>query len=367
MKQLRYIVWLLPLLMQGCDFFYSTVEYKGREAEPRLCVFARNQPSDRFYVELSHSVFFLDADTLSIPWVNDADVTLQVNSMPEVTAEYFPEPVRYFDSIRNTYRHILGHRYSAPIVYGGNDTVRLHVEHPMYGTAEALQVCPMMQQFTITLDSVVNQREFWAHLHLDAYMGASTDVLSMFFDVTGWYDNQYGYVDYLVQTYSKEKAFGELHNQLTYSGYYAGFYMYLPVADTDRDIPVVLAPRYSTRFNDSILQNIERLTISGTIRVHTQDYYQHLMSLARVRGNGNEYVEDFVAPNDSTERRQYYDMVGILDRIAEEFTVLGNAESYQVYGNLSAGNKHDLQPFGCFSLYQETYQQIWLPMAPYVR
>ena len=40
----------------------------------------------------------------------------------------------------------------------------------------------------------------------------------------------------------------------------------------------------------------------------------------------------------------------IFNIISEEFSVLGNAEGYQVYSNLTGKNKRNLQPFGCFRM-----------------
>lgn len=347
MKRYSIIAILLCLLLQGCDFFYSTVEYKGKEADPRLCVVAHMSPGNEHHAFVMHSEFFLHADERTVPEVNDALVTLQVNSGLPVAAQYVPNAFgyNYTDNIGISHRAYYGD-YEASLPIAGNDTVRLHVEHPDYGTADAVQICPMWQRMSLTLDSLSVFGEVYAHMHLPAYTGNPEDLLSM--QVSFLNTNVY----YNVYIYSRDSAFSGLDNLQTASGYYAGSNVTLCVSSHDRDIAVVFDTP-NKRWNDSIAEATDTLQIWTEITSRTPEDYTYRTSLERVSGQlYNRYVPDLPSERATDSREdglQDFDIGELFDVIAEEFSVLGNAESYQVNGNL-IGDKRDLQPFGCFTL-----------------
>lgn len=354
MNRSLYILLVLSLLLQSCDFFYSTVEYKGKEAEPRLCVICRAEPQYQMIgVNVLHSEYFLHTNKEEWLSVKDAQVTLQVNNLPPVVASESYER-KYYDTKTDSF-YVTNESYDgiyiAPLVYKGNDTIRLHVSHPDYGSAEAVQVCPMQQTYTLTLDSVVDKAQLWMHLHLPAYQGNISDVLELQFDVEGHTDTDT--IDYHAVLYSLDVAFDILDNYQTDYDYYAGIPLYVPVSNEVRDIAVVIAPQYGWfAEDDSIIQDVRNITVHGVVTAKTLDGYKYEASIRRInRLNRYYYIRDFLAPENGSNDR--IDFSELLEDISEDFEVLGNAESYQVVGNLSPATPKDIPPFGCFYLYQD--------------
>lgn len=346
MNRSSYILVLCCWLLQSCDFFYSTVEYKGTEAKPRLCVVASNTANSDAYVHVLHSEYFLHTDSMNWPAVENALVTFQVNNMPPVVAT---EIDRSLSGSAQQQKH--EGTYTAPLVFNSNDTVRLHVEHPNYGSADAVQICPMKQTYMLSMDSLVNNTQLWLQLHLPAYHGAATDVIELYFEVEGLTDT--ATIDYNALLYSLDESFDVLNNYQTNYDYYAGTRMYLPVSDSERVIPIVLASPYGWfAETDSVLQDVSSISVRGYITVRTIDGYKYIASLRRINDRSDYiYIRDFLAPEkDSYERMDFSEL---LENISTEFEVLGNAESYQVNGNMTPANPKDLPPFGCFYLYQE--------------
>lgn len=367
MTRFRYIVLLIPFLLQSCDFFYSTVEYKGKEAEPRMCVMSHMYAgdSDRRTMHVLHSEFFLHANKRSVPVLENALVTLQVNSSAPVAATFVPDSETMPPQ---------GNRYEEPVKYGcyqaglaftGNDTVRLHVEHPQYGIADAVQVCPMPQQVTIQVDSVVPKyAEIWCHLHLPAYSGDLTDVLTLDINSTAafiWIDTTLEVAS--LYYYSPDETFAVYDNFRTPTGYYAGSNLTFPVSDTGRSIQMVLVGETGT---DSLFAQAEELDIQMNLISQTRDDYRYYTSLDRAQTYASaRYVSShymaakhypelpsirYSGTDLSPEEQYTYDMSQLFDNISEEFDVLGNAENYQVYSNITGTNSQGVQPFGCFSL-----------------
>lgn len=351
MKQLKYIVVLLPLLLQGCDFFYSTVEYKGKEAEPRLCVISHLEAnSTNTRIDVLHSEFFLHAGADSLPVLNDALVTLQVNNAPPVPAVFVPGHDTMFVNTMYGGKNVAYGHYEAPVFIQEFDTVRLHVEHPVYGTADALQVCPEMPYMELILDSLdTRYSQMYCHLLLPPYKGDPTDIMAVSGNMV---------------IYSKDPTFAKYDNYQTPLGYYAGTELRMTVSSEPRSIPLILASLYIEEYDH------ETQTLTLQFDMHstscTQDDYRYRSTLRRATGQ-NLWRRAFPEPpSERTEVEEDVgmgvDMAEMMDIIAEEFSVLGNVEGYQVYGNLTGTNAHDLQPFGCFTLtnwyaFSQTY--VW--------
>lgn len=364
MRRELYIVFMLALLLQGCDFFYSTVDYKGKEADMRLCVVSRELPpesaDDLFRVDVLHSMFFLSDEDYVLPVLKDAKVSVQVNSLPAVPAVYTSDrdTVMTMDGTGNVYLRILEGGYMTPLAFAAKDTVRLHVEHPAYGTADAVQVCPVKQPFTLSIDSVSEYGELWCHMHVPAYTGDMNGVLTIQAAImTDEYDEE----GMSMFAYSRDEAFAYYDNYQTPSGYYAGYQLHMQPALTDRDIALVFYPGvgYMADIYDDTTDTI--LNISAYMLARTREDYMYKSTMYAALGR-SMYVNELIS-----ERRQssnpaddYFDinMEELFYMISENFDVLGNAESYQVYGNLSGSNKQNIQPFGCFSLVNTTEQHI---------
>ena len=88
-------------------------------------------------------------------------------------------------------------------------------------------------------------------------------------------------------------------------------------------------------------------TLSRTLDSPYSNYMPDLTSESTMRGDD---VPDI-------------NIAEIFNIISEEFSVLGNAEGYQVYSNLTGKNKRNLQPFGCFlmSNWYSVSQTVPLP------
>ena len=341
------VLWFLPLLMSGCNFFYSTVEYRGKEAEPRLCVVSCMQPPSMAYdqvrVDVLHSEFFLYTGRTDIPVLQDAQVSLQVNHASPMLLPFVSDPDTIY-SMRNTYdmnASVLSGYFSAPVAFAALDTLRLQVSHPVYGTADAVQVCPAKQAFTLTLDSVSQYGEMWCHLHLAPYAGSMSDVLTLQ-AVTQLPDAR----ELTTYIYTEDTCAARYDNVQLLS-YFAGAQLHLPVSAEARDIPVVLDAHIVTDTLQLIMYALTR----------TREDYEYKTSLDRVLAR-SMYVPVLSSMNESDPERMGFTMEELFNEIAESFDVLGQAENYQVYGNLTGTNTLGLQPFGCFSLVNLTEQTI---------
>lgn len=371
MKRGAYILILLSVALNSCNFFYSTVEYIGKEAEPRLCVVSQFAPQDASgepaRVDVLHSEFFLRSNTQSLPVLPDATVTLQVNSLTPVTAVFMPDKdtIRSYSPTDSTLRTSTFGYYAAPLVFGGNDTIRMHVDHPQYGTVDAVQVCPMLQSAVMTVDSLSRFDELCCHVHLFAYTGAETDVLSLQVQVD----------DYPAYIYSTAGDFEPYDNYQTLSGYYAGQQLTLPTSSSERDLPLVIdtkvkripdLPVVPGNAGGSVVppdqhQPNEPVTLHVTLRAltRTRDNYRYKISLRSAIGLTARSTPEPPSQRDTTNMdKQDLSMIEILDAVSAEFDVLGNAEGYQVYSNLTGTNSLDVQPFGCFSLVNCFEQKI---------
>ena len=357
MKRYTYIILSLSLLLPGCDFFYSEVEYKGKEAEPRLCVVSHIKAnSSMARVDVLHSEFFLNAAKDSLPVLRDALVTLKRNNDAPVPLVYVPGNDTFAANIEYGFKKLPYGHYEAPISFSENDIIRLHVEHPEYGLVYAEQVCPQMPYFELQVDSLSVYNEVYGRLYLPAYKGKMTDVLALKANMEG---------NLMTYIYSRDPVFATYPNYQTTSGYYGGRELYLPVSDQPREIQVIL-DRYTTgrvspvypsgspSFNPEgpdTTKVSDKITMSIDATSHTIDSYQYINTLMRVAGDpfGN-YVPDMTSERAMRQNDQgmEFDIAEIFNIISEEFNVLGNAEGYQVYINLTGKNKQNLQPFGCF-------------------
>ena len=361
MKKYAFILVLTPFILHGCDFFYSTVEYKGREAEPRLCVTSHVEANSSLArVDVLHSEFFLNAAKDSLPVLRDALVTLQRNSDAPVPLTYVPghdTVTSYSENGWSVRKFPLGH-YEAPISFFESDTVRLHVEHPDYGSVDAIQVCPMMPFAELTIDSVSVYNEVYCRLSLPPYRmfgrGDLTDVLMLTAAVgvgkTVYYSMNPAYM------YSRDPALTTYHKYQTTTGYYGGIALYLPVSDQPREIQLVL-DHYAEGMSEPLTDDTDVaeeqiLSVSINLQSHTLDGYRYMYTLSRTLDSPfSNYMPDLTS--ESTMRGDDVPDISIAEIfniISEEFSVLGNAEGYQVYSNLTGKNKRNLQPFGCFRM-----------------
>ena len=366
MKHNGHILLIVALLLQGCDFFYSTVEYKGKEAQPRMCVIAHlNSSRVSPRVDVLHSEFFLHSNNSQLPILEDAQVTVQVNNESPVDMPFLPKQTIVLVNAGNgrMYRDSIGY-YSAPVSFQGNDTVRLHIEHPEYGSADAMQICPMKQQFALEVDSVSKYCEIWCHMHLPAYTGSMTDVLTLDINSTTaymWIDTTLEVVS--LEHYSQDETFAVYDNYQTPAGYFAGNNLTFPVSATDRTIAMVLVSDTFKLFKPSNLSKVHKMWITMELWSQTQDDYKYYTSLDNVMSRSSssysqshytaKYIPELPSAKDTITQQTTdpgLDIAKLLSEIAEEFNVLGNAEGYQVYSNISGSNRQKVQPFGCFSL-----------------
>lgn len=364
MSKHTWYILFLALLLQGCDFFYSTVEYQGKEADNRLCVISRavpmDKPDDMLRVDVMHSAYFFNSGQQAMPVLKDALVTVQVNSAPARQAVFTPDSDTLYSMNDNGMmrRSILEGSYEVNLPFAGNDTLRLLVNHPQYGTATTMQVCPMRQEFTLQVDSISRYGEVWCHMHLPAYLGSMSDVLTLQTAVVTNESNDEGYN---LCAYSRNEVFAQYENKQTRSGFYGGQQLHLSPDTTDRDVQLVLDARAGMwRSYDSSSVRQDTLLISAYVIARTQDDYQYKTSMRRVLGR-TEYVPELSSqqPQDNSQGDYIdFNIEEIFDLIAESFDVLGNAESYQVHGNLQGTNSRGLQPFGCFSLVNPNKQTV---------
>lgn len=371
MKYIRYIVWLLPLLLSSCDFFYSTVTYKGPEADPHLCVEARLTASPdgekkRQEVYVTHSAFFLDSYYGSFPLVDDAVVTAQINSDRQVSGKYVqPKYDSYSGKLRS------GGYYRLDLALAAGDSVWLNVEHPLYGKAEAMQVCPAQQSMDITVDSISRYGEIYAKMHLVGYQGNPTDVVTFIPRV----DRCQARLKYkrgistttdtvivfetdsvAVVMYSPDECFARYQDKQSLSGYYAGYSLTMPAQKENHVVPVILDSHLFTGIVGEDLM-IDYMFISIRTEVRTIEDYDYYTSLADVLGNNSYYVPSMSSQtgDEQSETREY--MEAVILSIREAFDELGNVEESQIYGNLSG--EADKPPIGCFSLinvYEHTFK-----------
>ena len=366
MKKYAFILVLTPFILHGCDFFYSTVEYKGREAEQRLCVTSHVEANSSLArVDVLHSEFFLNAAKDSLPVLRDALVTLQRNNDAPVPLTYVPghdTATNYSEYGYGLKRFPYGH-YEAPISFFECDTVRLHVEHPDYGSVDAIQVCPMMPYAELTIDSVSVYDEVYCHLYLPPYKrygrGDLTDVLMLTASVDV---GKTAYIStYTAYMYSRDPALTTYHKYQTTTGYYGGTVLFLPVSDQPRDIQLILdhytagrtEPWQDDEYDDDTDSTGEqKMSVNINLQSHTLDSYLYMYTLSRTLDSPfSNYLPDLTS--ESTMRGEVapdINIAEIFNIISEEFSVLGNAEGYQVHSNLTGKNKLNMQPFGCFRM-----------------
>lgn len=362
MKYIRYIVWLLPLLLSSCDFFYSTVTYTGPEADPHLCVEARLTASPdgekkRQEVYVTHSAFFLDNYNGTLMLVPDAWVGVQVNRDQPVYGKYV---VSNFDTYSGKLRS--GGYYEYKLALSAGDSVLLSVEHPTYGKAEAVQVCPSEQPLTVTVDSISRYGEIYGKMHLSGYQGSPTDVVTFIPRV----DKCQARLTYergaLTQTdtvivfeadsvavamYSPDDCFARYQDKRSQSGYYAGYSLTLPVSAEEYEVPIILD---SHMFGGIVGKNglsIDYMFISIRTEVRTIEDYDYYTSLAGVL-NRSDYVPPLSSQMEDEQSETMEYMEAVIESIREAFDELGNVEESQIYGNLYG--EADKPPIGCFSL-----------------
>lgn len=359
--RLIHSILLIPLLLTGCDFFYSTVNYTGPEAEPHLCVEARftatpdgSDPETR-KVFVSSSAFFLDAYGSYVPYVDDAVVTAQVNRGVSVSGTYIP-PV--YDEY--TYKTRSGGYYSLDLPVQAGDSVLLRVEHPAYGRAEAWQVCPAQQPLALTVDSISRYGEVYGKIHLPGYRGNPTDVVTLTSKVDrcqarltyqkGRYTDTDTVIVYEADSismvmYTKDDCFDKYHDKQS-SGYYASYSLTLPASAEDRTLPVIMDSHIFTGIVGKDLL-IDNMVISIRTEVRTIEDYDYYTSLHRALDR-SDYAPPMSSQmtDEQSESRLY--MEDVIESIREAFDELGNVEESQIYGNLD-GERHK-KPIGCFSL-----------------
>jgi len=315
---------------------------------------------DLFRVDVLRSTFFLNGTDYALPVLTDAKVSLQVNSQPPVPAAFTPngDTIIAMDANGNVQIHTLEGHYAAPLSFADKDTVRLHVEHPTFGSADAMQVCPVKQPFTISVDSLSQYGELWCHMHVPAYTGDMNDVLTL---QTALMSDELDEEGMSVYAYSRDEAFAYYDNYQTPSGYYAGYQLHMQPAKTDRDIVLVIYPGLGYIADDYDDTVDTKLNICAYMLARTQEDYMYKSTLYAAMGR-SMYVSELISERmqSSNPADDYFDinMEELFYMISENFDVLGNAESYQVYGNLSGKNKQNIQPFGCFSLVNTTQQDI---------
>ncbi len=363
MRKELYIVFVMSLLLQSCDFFYSTVDYKGREADARLCVVTRETPPDSlgdpFHVNVLHSVFFLNDDDYTLPVLKDAKVSVKVNHSSYKQAVYTPNSDTVFaiDGDGFVRSRILDGRYEVPLLFAAKDTVRLHVEHPTYGTADAMQVCPEKQPFKLTVDSLSQYGELWCHMFVPAYKGDTSDVLTIQAAV---FDDDLSDNGLSIVAYSDNEAFGYYDNYQTNAGYYAGYQLHMQPAGSGRNIPLVfdLGLR-SMDVSEEITP--DTILICAYMLARTRDDYLYHSTLYAALGQSlavTELISERQKAGNTGNENFEFNIEQIFDEIAENFAVLGNAEGYQVYSNMEGKNGQNVRPFGCFSLVNVTEQNI---------
>lgn len=365
MKVRLYIIVLITVVLSSCDFFYSTVEYKGKESEPHLCVlsqFNAAQTEQRIYV--SHSEFFLRTETNDLPYVSDAIVQVQVNNNPAVKAEYVPYSSSTVVKDENgawNYSNAQGGYYAVNVPVTASDKVSLHVEHPTYGKAEAEQISPDSQPAQIKVDSVSRYGEVYGQLTLPAYRGAEDDVLTILCRIDSCVarltieqkgrtftdtirvrkDDQWAAV-----IYSQNELFGRLDNYQTPLGYYGGWALDAPVTKEQQNVPFIVDMHVA--MIDGCTLEIDSLTFTIITNVRTQDDYKYFASADRVTGR-SLYVSELSSQRTSQDQEE--DDISIEElmyNIGTMFDVLGNAESNQLYSNLT-GIKN-MEPIGFFSI-----------------
>ena len=248
------------------------------------------------------------------------------------------------------------------------DTVSLCVEHPVYGKAEAVQICPAQQSISVQIDSISSYGEVYGTMSLPGYIGCMTDVQSIVVRIvhctarrTMYYTNDTIYDTVIMceedrqvaALYSTDAMFGTYHDLLTPSPYYAGYMLNAPVQTAAHTFPFVMDMHimpYNGRDNGTKL-TIDSLTIAVHSIVRTADNYAYRTSLRRVLDQ-REYVQMLTSSQSYEENDIGMTVEDIIAVIGEMFDELGQAEENQVYHNLS-GNKGS-EPLGCFSLISES-------------
>ena len=291
-------------------------------------------------------------------------MTLQRNSDAPVSLTYVPghDTVTSYSEYGYGLKQFPYGHYEAPITFYECDTVRLHVEHPDYGSVDAIQVCPMMPFAELTIDSVSVYNEVYCRLYLPPYRrfgrGDLTDVLMLTATVgagkTVYYSMNTAYM------YSRDPALTTYQKYQTTTGYYGGIALFLPVSDQPREIQLVLdhytsysdEPLLYDEYDDDTDDDEQKLMVDINLQSHTLDSYRYMYTLSRTLDSPfSNYMPDLTS--ESTMRGDDVpdiNIAEIFNIISEEFSVLGNAEGYQVYSNLTGKNKRNLQPFGCFRM-----------------
>lgn len=127
MKKLLTIL-TISILFIGCR---TELDYKGPNAEPMLYVYALFDNDTLNYIFVGQTSFFLDEPTTQC--LDDAEVSIQINSGDAIKLTYDRDSALYrFDERLKT-----------------GDTLHLTVNHPKYGSAEAVAVVPPEVVMTI--------------------------------------------------------------------------------------------------------------------------------------------------------------------------------------------------------------------------
>lgn len=335
MKKILTIL-TISILLIGCR---TELDYKGPNAEPMMYVYALFDNDTLNYVFVGQTSFFLDY----IPTTqcfDDAKVSIQINNGEATKLTYN----------RDTSLYVFNKHLST------GDTLRLTVNHPKYGSAEAVAVVPPEVAMTI---KEVNYFVEGEELDNYAVIDFSTSNLNLI-------NNYYFYLEPILEMRVFSEVYdGEHWNPKTWeydkdwtTKWYHSYFYYpagLPIAaeETATDY----ADIWELMIND--IQDVKRFDMKGNVVECKMEFYEG--PLEHYLNDSLEYV---IFHSDITVcSPEYVKYIEQCD-IANSESINPFVEPTQVVGNLKPLG--DKPVFGFFAINRK-YRASKYTSYPYFR
>lgn len=355
------ILTFIAALLTSCNFFNSTVPYKGTEEDPQLVVNALVNPKDTPKIYVSRSFFFMDKERYNRqpagstrPGVyqnhgvhngnlNDASVSLTINHQAPTDLQYL--------CIRKDSAYVdeMGYYTTGALTILPGDTVGLLASHPIYGTVSAAQICPDSISIRLLSVKMTNYAEAKIRLHFAPYHGNHDDVIYISGDMnlTGRYSFKSGNITYgytitnhphNTYLYSYDNRFIDLNTYQSDYGYYAGKYLLLPASAIKEglDIDLIADIHAITTVNGQDFKcKLDMVQLSLMASACTNDYYMYTQSLLADKGIDLSYT-----PKLSSVTAVDNEAGDMMEDITDIFSELGGQEGIQIQCNIHGGLGH---------------------------
>lgn len=372
-----YILILSAVLLNSCDFFYKTIEYKGEVEDEQMVLTANLEAGKTPRIFLNASMFFSDSKTDTVhtatekefiygvqrKWIKDAVVEMQINDGEWQTLTGAPDTIYYYNDDRREIWNQLAYSYKNDYVFQPGDLVRIRATHPNFqNQVAASQKIPQfagsetynykynkindysgLLEFDLTLPPYEGNEgdimNFVGYAYLRQRVGSYYDGYDENFNPV-YRDTLYDVFSIQSVIYSRGLGF-EKYDNFNYSlslGYWGarskGLYHNANTYGTEVSLPMKVFYHPYSRSGQRSYTITDSIVIE--VKVVSKDYYRNASSLIAATNYYNN-VPDYW----STEADDAFgDISDIINDIQDSFAELGNMEGVQVFSNVDGGFGH---------------------------